>query len=300
MKLCYINTNSKYLTVKDIIKNEFNISTRLTTKLKLDHKILLNNLPCSINDKLNLHDSIIVDFDYEEDNSNIVPNNISLEILYEDDCFLIVSKPPQMAVHPSCSHYDTSLSNAVRNYFDKLNLKKKIRIVNRLDLDTSGVVIFAKNEYVQECLIKQMQQNIFSKEYIAVLNGILDIKQGTINVPIARKENSIIERCVSSDGDISISHYKVLEENSSFSIVLFKLETGRTHQIRVHSSYIGHPIIGDTLYGSESNLINRQALHSYKVSFIHPVTKKQIEIISPVPSDMQKLISKNILDNIKK
>lgn len=300
MKLRYININTEYKTIKDVVKNEFNISHRLTTKIKFDNKILLNNLPCSINDTININDEIVIDLDYEEDNTNIVPLNFPLDILYEDDWFLIVNKPPKIAVHPSSQHFSTSLSSAVKFYFDSINLKKKIRIVNRLDMDTSGVVIFAKNEYIQECLIKQMQENIFSKEYISVIDGILKFKEGTINEPIARKEFSIIERCVSINGDPSITHYKVLEEHDTFSIVHFELETGRTHQIRVHSSYIGHPIIGDTLYGSESNLINRQALHSFRVKFIHPVFHTTLNILAPIPGDIANLISDKLLNDINK
>ena len=175
--------------------------------------------------------------------------------------------------------------------FDKLGLKKKIRIVNRLDRNTSGIVILAKNEYIQECLIKQMKTNEFKKEYLAIAKGILESKSGTLNFPIARKEGSIIERTVSSDGDSAITHYDVVKEFNNLSLVHIVLETGRTHQIRVHFSYIGHPILGDTLYGSPSELINRQALHSYKLTFIHPVTKKVVSLEAPLPNDIKNIIN---------
>lgn len=134
-----------------------------------------------------------------------------------------------------------------------------------------------------------MQSGIFEKEYIAFLEGNLSNLSGTINAPIARKENSIIERCIKENGEKAITHYKLIENKQNFCIVNFKLETGRTHQIRVHSSYISHPILGDTLYGSPSPLISRQALHAYKVRFIHPITKKYVQYISPIPDDMKKL-----------
>ena len=189
-------------------------------------------------------------------------------------------------------HYENSLSNGIKYYFDKIGLKKKIRPVNRLDKDTSGIVIFAKNEYIQECLVKQMKKNVFSKEYLAICEGIFEKRSGTITAPIARKENSIIERCVKEDGDISITHYNVLKINSSYnySIVKLLLETGRTHQIRVHLSHIGHPILGDTLYGNGSTKINRQALHALKVSFVHPISKKEVCYIAPIPNDMKNLL----------
>jgi 23S rRNA pseudouridine1911/1915/1917 synthase len=156
-----------------------------------------------------------------------------------------------------------------------------------------GLVVFAKNEYIQECLIRQMMSHDFKKEYIAVLDGIVDKKSGTINAKIARKENSIIEREINENGETAVSHYVVLEINKelNISIVEFTLETGRTHQIRLHSKYIGYPIIGDTLYEKESNLISRQALHSHKISFIHPITKKQIEYVAPMPDDMKKFVN---------
>lgn len=172
-------------------------------------------------------------------------------------------------------------------------LKRKIRPVNRLDRDTTGIVIFAKNEYIQECLIKQMQDGTFKKEYLAILDGILEIKKGTIDAPISRKDGSIIERKIDIENGINaISHYEVIKENKgkNLSLVRFILETGRTHQIRLHSKYIGHPIIGDTLYGTASKLISRQALHSYKVELIHPITKKQITLVSEIPNDFNKIV----------
>ena len=170
-----------------------------------------------------------------------------------------------------------------------IDLKKKIRPVNRLDRDTTGIVVFAKNEYVQECLIKQMQNKTFYKEYLAILNGVPNPSSGVIDAPIARKENSIIERCINPTGDIAVSYYKVIDVNykNDISLVSFILKTGRTHQIRLHSKFIGHPILGDTLYGVSSTLIKRQALHSYKIKFIHPILKKSIEIKAPIPDDMK-------------
>lgn len=187
-------------------------------------------------------------------------------------------------------YYENSLSNGIKYYFKEIGLKKKIRPVNRLDKDTSGLVVFAKNEYVQECLVRQMQTKDFKKEYIALSDGILEQKQGTINVPIARKENSIMERCICPNGETAITHYLVLKEYGNYCEVQFLLETGRTHQIRVHSSHIGHPILGDTLYGKASELIARQALHAYKIQFIHPITKRAVCFTAPVPDDIKALL----------
>lgn len=291
MEFEYTIESTNFLNVKDVLKNYFGISSRLLLKLKKNNSVYLNNFICNLNDLVSVGDTVSFFLNYEEDNSNIVATNIPLNIVYEDECLLIINKPPNIAIHPSMLHYDNSLSNGVKYYFNLIGLHKKIRPVNRLDRNTSGLVIFAKNEYVQEFLIKEMQIKTFSKEYLAILEGTLDKKQGTINAPIARKKDSIIERCVDNSGDNSITHYKVLKEFDNFSLVNFKLETGRTHQIRVHSSYIGHPILGDDLYGNKSNLINRQALHSYKISFIHPKTREKMYFEIDMPQDMLNIIS---------
>ena len=291
MEFEYTIENTNFLNVKDVLKNYFGISSRLLLKIKKNNSVYLNNSICNLSTLVSVGDTVSFCLSYEEDNSNIVATNIPLNIVYEDECLLIINKPPNIAIHPSLLHYDNSLSNGVKYYFNLIGLHKKIRPVNRLDRNTSGLVVFAKNEYVQEFLIKEMQSKTFSKEYLAILEGTLDKKQGTINAPIARKKDSIIERCIDNSGDNSITHYKVLKEFDNFSLVNFKLETGRTHQIRVHSSYIGHPILGDDLYGNKSNLINRQALHSYKISFIHPKTREKMYFEIDMPQDMLNIIS---------
>jgi len=291
MELKYIVKDNKYENIKQILKNEFKISTRLLSKLIKNKRILKNDEVADTRDYININDIISVLVDFDEESENIVPTSMNLDILYEDDAFLVINKQAGIAIHPSILHFDDSLSNGVKYYFDKIGLKRKIRPVNRLDLNTSGIVIFAKNEYVQECLIKQMQNNSFKKEYLAIVCGNLENKNGTINAPIARKENSIIERCINKDGQPSVTHYEVIKEKKEYSLVKCILETGRTHQIRVHFSHIGHPLLGDTLYGSSSELINRQALHSHKVEFIHPITNKKISLRADLPNDMKIIIN---------
>ena len=248
MKLIYnIKVEDNYINVKELLKAYFNISDRLLIKLKKNNKILVNNNFSNINSKLNPNDEVKINLDFEEDNSNIIPVKLSLDIVYEDDAYLVVNKPSGIPIHPSMDHFTDSLSNGIKYYFDSINLKKKIRPVNRLDKNTSGLVIFAKNEYIQECLIKQMKSNIFYKEYIAICDGKFKNKKGIINAPIARKENSIIERCVDEMGNNAITEYEVVQykEENNYSIVKCVLKTGRTHQIRVHMRYIGHPILGE-------------------------------------------------------
>ncbi len=169
MDLKYTVKNQEYQTIKEVLKSEFDISSRLYLKLKKSNHIFLNSSPTSYDKVINKGDVIEIDLGFEEDNSNIVSTKIDLDILYEDRYMLIVNKPANIAVHPSLLHFKDSLSNGVKYYFDNIKLNRKIRIVNRLDKDTSGAVIFAKNEYIQESLINQMKNNSFKKEYIAIL-----------------------------------------------------------------------------------------------------------------------------------
>jgi len=291
MKLEYIVDDiTKYENVKQVLKEEFLLSDRLILKLKNSKQIYLNNTSVFVNKKLQIKDKICVDLDFEETCENIVPTKMELDILYEDDGMLIINKPPFIPVHPSMEHFEYSLSNGIKYYFNSIGLKRKIRPVNRLDKNTSGIVIFAKNEYIQECFIKQMKSNTFKKEYLALVTGIIGKEFQVIDKPISRKEDSIIERCVSEDGNKAITEVILLKTFDNYSLVKCNLKTGKTHQIRVHLSYIGNSILGDDLYGEKSKLINRQALHAYKISFIHPINKNKIKILAKIPKDIERLI----------
>ena len=292
MILKYINKNNKFNNIKEVAKSYFNMSDKLIVKLKNKQKIFLNGKTTYITQHISDEDIIEFNLEYDEESENIIPTKLELDIIFEDDCFLIVNKPSNTPVHPSINHYTDSLANGVKYYFDSIHLNKKIRPVNRLDKDTSGLVVFAKNEYIQENLIKQMKTNDFNKEYIAVLNGKLPEQEGIINLPISRKEESIIEREVNFEkGQEAITYYKVLFKEGDLSLVKFKLKTGRTHQIRVHSKYMNAPILGDTLYDKKSNLINRQALHAFKIEFIHPILKNKMSFETPIPKDIQNIFS---------
>ena len=285
----------KEFNIRQVLREKFGVSARLLTKLKKNKQIFLNgNNNIFLDKQVKSGDIIELCLDFDEDNSNIFPSEMDLNILYEDDCLIIVNKPAHMPVHPSLNHYADSLSNGLKFYFDKINLKRKIRPINRLDKDTSGIVIFAKNEYAQDRI------RITSKIYLAILTGHLE-GSGIINKPIARKDMSIIERCIDENGEKAITEYSVIKnfkiENEEFSLVKCILHTGRTHQIRVHMSSINHPILGDSLYGMESKYIDRQALHAYKIKFIHPITKKEIEVTAPIPDDIKNVFSCTLFKN---
>ena len=205
-----INKNDVYTNLKEVLKIQFKLSDRLLLKLKRNNKIYINNKIANINSKIVHGDTISILIDFEEDNSNIVPTKMDLNIVYEDDSYIIINKPAGIPIHPSMDHFTDSLSNGVKYYFDQIKLSKKLRPVNRLDKNTSGLVIFAKNEYIQECLVREMKDNTFYKEYLAICNGKFAKQSGIINAPIARKSDSIIERCVNENGDTAITEYTVL------------------------------------------------------------------------------------------
>lgn len=279
--------------LKYILKGNLKLSERLVKKLKFNNKIYVNNEPVHVNYIVKENDHISVELDFEEDCEYIEPQNLPIDIIHEDSCLLVLNKQPGIVVHPTCSHPDSTIANGIVYYLKQKGISKKVRPVSRLDRETSGVIIFAKNQFAQEALIKQMQAKIFKKEYIGIASGIPSCNTGTIDLPIDRKPGSIMLRHISEDGAPSITHYEVLESFLPYKAALlrFKLETGRTHQIRVHCQAMGFPIYGDTLY-SESNdlLISRQALHSHITRIIHPETQKEVVFTAELPSDMVEVL----------
>lgn len=294
MKITYPIPSQSNQTIHQLLQTNLFFSTRLLSKLIKEQKIYLDGTPVDTR-LIGLPDQVItIDLSSPEDNSHVVPCNMDLSIIYEDEWLLVINKSAGIPTHPSMLHYQDSLSNGVRYYFDSIGLSKKIRPVNRLDTNTSGLVIFAKCEYIQECLAKQKENGEFTKKYLAVTSGSFSQKQGTIVAPIGRKQGSIIERCIDFEaGQPSITHYEIRKEGKQngkeYSLVSCTLETGRTHQIRVHMAYLGHSLLGDTLYGNDTSLINRQALHCYEMTFYHPITHAPTTFVCPLPADMKQL-----------
>lgn len=291
MNFKYIVNSDKYSNIKELLKVEFKFSERMIIKLKKEKRIFLNDSPVYVSAPLNINDVVQINMDFVETADNIQPTQMNLKIIYEDEYLLILNKPAGLPIHPSANHFSDSLSNGVKYYFDTKKLAIKLRPVNRLDKDTSGIVIFAKHPYIQECLINQMKDKKFCKNYLALVSGIFSPQNGIINAPITRKDNSIIERTIdlssTLDKEQAITHYKTLEILKNASLVEFTLETGRTHQIRVHSKFMNCPLIGDTLYGNPSTLISHQALHAYKISFYHPITNEFLEFTTQMPEDFK-------------
>lgn len=279
--------------LKYVLKSRLQLSERLVKKLKYQNKILVNGSPVYVTHIVNENDRVRVELELEEDCDYIEPQNIPINIIHEDDCLLVLDKQPGIVVHPTCSHPDSTIANGIVYYLKQKGISKKVRPVSRLDRETSGIIIFAKNQFAQEALIKQMQQKIFEKEYLGIVHGIPAGKSGTVDLPIDRKPGSIMLRHISDTGAPSITHYEVLENFASHDSALlkFKLETGRTHQIRVHCQAMGFPIYGDTLYSDfEDILISRQALHSHITKIIHPETQKEAIFTAELPDDMTKVL----------
>lgn len=283
-----IQENNK--TVKTIMTENLNFSKRLSKKLELSDRLFVNGKITRLNRGVFKGDILSIEFDEDEDEYNAV--DIPIDIVYEDNDLLVVNKPPYIVVHPTKSHQDNTIANGVAYYFKKQEIKRKVRLVNRLDMNTSGIVIIAKHPYAHNELANQMKSNTVDKYYYAVVEGIVKEDKGTINEPIARLNPDDILRVVDPSGKECITHYSVEKRFNNMSLVKLKLETGRTHQIRVHMKHIGHPILGDTLYGNESELIKRQALHCYEMKFIQPLTGKEIVVTCSLPDDIKNLISK--------
>ena len=222
------------------------------------------------------------------DTENIVPTNLPLSILYEDEDILVVNKAANMPVHPSLGNYTNTLANAVMYYFSKKDESCPFRCINRLDRDTSGALIIAKNTLSAAILSAQMRNRQIKRTYIAVVEGITDAN-GTISAPISRVSDSVIERHVDFlIGESAITHYNLIETKNNHSLLEIHLETGRTHQIRVHMKYIGHPLPADFLYNPVYTHFTRQPLHSLQLEFTHPVTHAPICLMAPVPDDIYK------------
>ncbi len=222
----------------------------------------------------------------EEKETTVISEDIKLEILYEDEHLIVINKPYGMPIHPSLNHPKGTLANAFVGYFEKKGEKRIARIINRLDKNTSGLVLIAKDAYSAQWFKHRVE-----KSYYAIVKGEIGNNMGVIEEPIARMGDSIITRCVDKNGQWAKTEYQVIEKNKEYSYLKIKLHTGRTHQIRVHFSYINHPLIGDDMYGEKSNIINRHALHCKELIFTKVNSEEIIKVVSELPNDMKNLLN---------
>lgn len=256
---------------------------------KTDHGILRNHTWAYVNEKLQAGDLLQIHLVEEPCPTSIQPIPVHIPILYEDEDLIIVNKPANMPIHPSMNHHEGTLANGLLHYFQDKNMSFTFRCINRLDRDTSGLTIVAKHLLSAGILSRQVSNREISRTYQAICHGLIE-DSGTINAPIARVDGSTIMRQVDPDrGEHAVTHYKRLayDATKNLSLVELHLETGRTHQIRVHMKHIGHPIIGDFLYNPDYHYCNRQALHSASLAFIHPITKEKMHFKSSLPEDLQ-------------
>lgn len=278
--------------ILEIVRKRLNVSSRLLRKIKSSKKITVNGHNISLNALTRLGDLIEVVMPIEE--NIFIPEDIPIKIAYEDEYLIIIDKQAFLVVHPTKGHPYGTIANGLSNYILNKGESYKIRFANRLDRDTSGLMIVCKNGYAQRIISDQMIANETEKKYLAIVDGIVKNDFGTINEPIGKENEDDIARVVISTGSESVTHYKVLErfestENKA-TLVEIILETGRTHQIRVHFKYLGHSLLGDVLYGGNQELINRQALHSSALTFKNILGEK-LEIKSELPEDLINLIS---------
>lgn len=269
------------IKVNDFLK-ERGLSSRLIRRSVKSGNIYLNSRLNKKNKFLKKGDIISLRFEDEDPNGAVEHKN--LDIVYEDEDLVIVNKEPFMVTHTAKDDADGTLLNYLLGYFEDQGLNRKVRFVNRLDRDTSGLVVAAKNSFAQDKISSDFKDGV-EKKYLAIVEGILDEKDGIIDGPIATSEDGIRREVNYVIGKKSLTSYKVLGEYRDMSLVILTLHTGRTHQIRVHMAHLGHPILGDGLYGSKSDLINRQALHSYSLKFKLPRTNKDLEVFAKLPED---------------
>ena len=274
-------------TVKDVARSLLSLSsTRLKKAKRVPGGVRVNGQDVFVTHVVRAGDAVSILIEQEGAASpGVVPTPGEVDVVYEDEHLLVLNKPANMPVHPSAGHYDDSLANRCAARFGGV-----FRPVNRLDAGTSGLMVAARDAHVHALLCKALHTGDFERRYLAIAEGVFAGKRGVVDAPIARAEGSAIKRCISPDGQRAVTHYRVLRNNSRFSLVELTLETGRTHQIRVHMAYLGHPLAGDFLYGTEDKeLIGRAALHAFSLRLTHPITGQTLEFERGLPDDMRAL-----------
>lgn len=285
-----IDSHHSDMLIKDFLKEEEISRTALTDIKFKGGSIKVNGEEVNVRYKLTTGDQLSILFPLERPSEGMMGECIPLDILFEDEYLLVVNKPAAMNTIPSREHPSGSLANALVGYYQQKGLIATSHIVTRLDRDTSGIVLVAKHRHVHHLFSLMQRKGVVKRTYEALADGLIGADDGTIKQPIGRKEDSIIERVVRDDGQYACTHFHVIKRYQTFTHIELQLETGRTHQIRVHMSFMDHPLLGDDLYGGDISLINRQALHCKKITFTHPFLRTEMSFTSPLPADLRAII----------
>ena len=287
-----IDSHSEGLRVEQFLRRKGYSAQNLSTIKRMPESILVNGVHYYMKQTLKAGDRLLVRIQETESSRNIPPVCAPLSIVYEDEDLIVVNKPAGMPIHPSLNNYTNSLANALAWYYQQQGKPFIFRCCNRLDRDTSGLTVVAKHLVSGNILSTMTKKKEVRREYLAVVRGHIVPESGTISAPLARKGGTIIERVVDFDrGEPAVTHYHLIQEANGHSLVSLQLETGRTHQIRIHLKHLGFPLVGDYLYNPDMEYISRQALHSFRLSFPHPITGEVMDFTVPLPEDMRNILT---------
>lgn len=276
--------------LKKVLIEEMGISLRMISELKSRRAVNVNGTLRFNHETVHVGEIITVDLG--ENRSEYGLEEGVVDVIYEDEDIVAVNKSPFIVVHPTGTHLTGTLLNYMESWFRQNGILEKVRFISRLDRDTSGILLIAKNRYAHHRMSHAHQDMMMQKTYVALIEGKMKRQEGEINAPIGRRENDGIKREVMEDGQTAITKYKVLKEGEKFSLVELTPVTGRTHQLRCHMAYIGYPLIGDSLYGGNMEYMNRQALHSVTLEFFSPRKEEKIYLKAELPQDMQELVNR--------
>lgn len=286
-----IDEDSAGLRVEQFLRRKRYSGQNLSEIKRMPKSILVNGVNYYMRQELSKGDHLQVRICETKNSEKIPPTNLPLNIIYEDEDLLVLNKPAGMPIHPSLNNYTNSIANALAYYFQSQGKPFIFRCCNRLDRDTSGLTIVSKHLVSGSILSDMTKYREVHREYLAIARGSVTPSEGTIQAPLGRKEGTIIERTVDWEhGEDAVTHYKVVKEANGHSLVSLRLETGRTHQIRIHMKYLGYPLIGDYLYNPDMEYMTRQALHSHHMEFTHPITGEHMSFTAPLPEDMARVM----------
>lgn len=286
-----IDEDSAGLRVEQFLRQKRYSGQNLSEIKRMPKSILVNGVHYYMRQELSKGDHLQVRICETQNSEKIPPTELPLDIIYEDEDLLVLNKPAGMPIHPSLNNYTNSMANALAYYFQSQGKPFIFRCCNRLDRDTSGLTIVSKHLVSGSILSDMTKYREVHREYLAIARGSVTPSEGTIQAPLGRKEGTIIERTVDWEhGEDAVTHYKVVKEANGHSLVSLRLETGRTHQIRIHMKYLGYPLIGDYLYNPDMEYMTRQALHSHHMEFTHPITGEHMSFTAPLPEDMARVM----------